>query len=48
MGKGNFSDSLSELQNRKKALEVQLEQAGSEARIHVHPNVAELYRRKVT
>ncbi|ANK83546.1 MAG: hypothetical protein TEF_16090 [Rhizobiales bacterium NRL2] len=44
---GAVRESLKELENRKRALARQLMQAGSETKIEIHPNVAELYRRKV-
>lgn len=45
---GAVRQSLKDLERRKKVLEVQLRQVGSEAEIELHPNIAELYRRKVT
>lgn len=45
---GAVRQSLKELERRKKVLDGQLRQVGSEAKIEIHPNIAELYRRKVT
>ena len=45
---GAVRDSLSELQNRKRALAGELKRAGSDTNVDIHPNVAEHYRRKVT
>jgi len=44
---GAVRGSLKELENRKRALERQLSEAGSASTIVLHPNVAEHYRRKV-
>ncbi|MEQ8737307.1 MAG: recombinase family protein [Hoeflea sp.] len=44
---GAVRESLKELENRKRALARELMQAGAETKIEIHPNVAELYRRKV-
>ena len=44
---GSVRGSLKELENRKRALERQMKEAGSASTIELHPNVAELYRRKV-
>jgi site-specific DNA recombinase len=44
---GAVRESLQELENRKKALERQVREAGSGSKVEIHPNVAEHYRRKV-
>lgn len=44
---GSVRGSLKELDNRKRALERQLKEAGSASTVELHPNFAELYRRKI-
>ncbi len=44
---GTVRGSLKELENRKRALERQLREAGSASTVVLHPNIADHYRRKV-
>ncbi|WP_413717634.1 recombinase family protein [Silicimonas sp. MF1-12-2] len=44
---GTVRESLKELENRKRALERQLREAGSLSTVVLHPNIADHYRRKV-
>lgn len=45
---GALRDSLRELESRRRALERKLKEVGTEPKVDIHPNAAELNRRKIT